>query len=196
VGSIKGEGAHVPLDRENLTSDELKLLCKMLEAPNLIWTGRGWREKMHSQEDPWNIRKAVSALSCLVGMDLIKSSKNRQWLTDEEKTLLANLTSSNLYWMGGLGTPWYKRAKQVAESEGRLFEIKQVHDPLNLWPHRPINKMVMIAKIGIVQAQIGVPDRKDDHYYFQVVTQDDMFYNEIKSLAKNEFVRVTIELLG
>jgi len=192
VGSIKGEGAHVPLDRENLTSDELKLLCKMLEAPNSIWTGRGWREKMHSQEDPWNIRKAVSALSCLVGMDLIKSSKNRQWLTDEEKTLLANLTSSNLYWVSGSGTSWYKRAKQVAESEGRLFEIKQVHDPLNLWPHRPITKVVFHGNFGHKQPLIGLqPD--PDSFWIGIKATDDSQYESMKALYKQN-VKVTLEL--
>jgi len=185
VTNIKGEGAHVPLDRENLTTDEFKVLTRMMGYVGTAKSAKQWREVMHSTEDPWNIRKIVAALSCLHGMDLIKSSQDeRGFFTDEEQNIILGVSSIPLYWISKMGTPWYNRSAYTISNKGKLLDIKNgvYEHGLKLWPCRNTTKYTFITDYNEMVAFFP------DGWKTPTLT-------EFITMTRGKF-KVTIELLG
>ncbi len=130
----RGRGAFVDLEdrkKHGLHQGEYDLLHTMMKVPTAGHNSSVWANMMTMPE-----HRISGWLSYLKGMDLIKSSSDSTLLTDEELAITKDQGVA-IYWIGGIGTPIYKRAKYALDTK-RMPDILQgrMDFDLNLLPLR------------------------------------------------------------
>jgi hypothetical protein len=172
-------GANVPASKTLLSRVELDVLRTLIKTSGVMTA-----DDISNRHD-FDIRKASSILSNLVGMDLIKTQKS-ELLTEEEESLTWKTLKTPTYWVGNKGTIIYKRACLVSEQDGKLRDLDLDNYQ---WEERlfPLNeRMVKI---------IVLPNTASMNRLIDISYMDDTVRQFLR-LHNNKPIKVTLEIAG
>lgn len=153
----RGQGANVEPKRGTLTTDEYNIMSELLIHPEVKYTE--WHVAHQMKR---NIRTVAASLSNLVGMDLVKSTGMRfDYLTDAEKITKLG-AKKTVYWISGIGSPWYQRSLHVFERNGKLDALKDLTFGLDLFPSKSNKKYRYEGELCMVWQQLARDYQMDE----------------------------------
>jgi len=143
----KGYGTIYREQKTQLSEDELKLLKEMFEKPSLQQrkTSRNWSKPLG-----WEIRRTVSAMSNLHGLDLIKGGKKSKYWTEDETKLIDTEMQEPEYWIGKDGEGIYTRVQYAIKNNGNILEFFKDETycfSMALYPNDGRTKIVMNGRL-------------------------------------------------